>query len=94
MLRTQSIRSKKDHVKVTFVLPADRDLGPTSVVGDFNGWDPMSHPLKKRSNNTYSVSAELPRGERFTFRYLGDDGQWFNEPDAEAQEGENSVLLT
>ena len=93
MLRTQSIRSKKDHVKVTFVLPGDLDV-PTSVVGDFIGWDPMAHPLKMRSNNTYSVSAELPRGERFTFRYLGDDGQWFNEPDAEAQEGENSVLLT
>jgi len=94
MLRTQSIRSKKDRVKVTFVLPADNDLGPTSVVGDFNGWDPLTHPLKKRSNNTYSVSAELPRGERYSFRYLSDGDQWFNDPDVEVQEGDNSVLLT
>ena len=94
MLRTQSIRSKKDRVKVTFVLPADDIYAATSVVGDFNGWDPMAHPLKKRSNNTYSVSAELPRGERFTFRYLSDGDQWFNDPEAEVQEGQNSVLLT
>lgn len=93
MIRTQSIRSQKDRVKVTFVLPGDHGLGPTSVVGDFNGWDPLSHPFKKRSNDTFSVAAELPRAARFTFRYLSDDGRWSNEPDA-AQDGPNSVLLT
>jgi hypothetical protein len=47
-------------VKVTFALPiAEADL-PTSVVGDFNGWDPLAHPLKKRSN----VSLQVPVGER------------------------------
>jgi 1,4-alpha-glucan branching enzyme len=93
MIRTQPSRTQKDRVKVTFVLPGDHNHGPTSVVGDFNNWDPLAHPFKKRSNNTYSVAAELPRGTQVAFRYLSGDGRWSNEPDA-AQDGPNSVLLT
>jgi hypothetical protein len=93
MIRTRSIRSNPDLLKVTFVLPDEHVSGPTSVVGDFNDWDPLAHPFKKRNNGTYSVTADLPRAEQFAFRYLSDDGQWSNEPDAPT-DGENSVLLT
>jgi hypothetical protein len=30
----------RNAVKVSFVLPQDAIPGKTSVVGDFNGWDP------------------------------------------------------
>ena len=33
---------KRKGTKVTFVLA---DGGPVSVVGDFNDWNPMTHPL-------------------------------------------------
>jgi 1,4-alpha-glucan branching enzyme len=84
-------------VKVTFTLPvAEVDL-PTSVVGDFNGWDPLAHPLKKRSNGTRSVTLEVPAGACYHFKYLSHDGTWFCDPAADGYEPNefaavNSVL--
>jgi hypothetical protein len=90
-------RDDSPTVKVTFVLPVtDCDL-PTSVVGDFNSWDPLAHPLKKRSNGTRSVTLEMPVGATYHFKYLAHDGSWFCEPEADAHEPNdfaeiNSVL--
>lgn len=74
---------KRNGTKLTFVLPVD--TGPVSVVGDFNGWDPLVHPLKKRSNGTRSVSIDVDPGSH-SFRYLAADGGFFDEPDADAIE--------
>jgi len=74
---------KRSSSKVTFILPDD--VGPVSVVGDFNGWDPSTHPLKRRSNATRSVAVDLLPG-RYAFRYLADRNGFFDEPDADAVE--------
>jgi len=71
---------KRTSGTITFVLPAD--VGPVSVVGDFNGWDPMCHPLRKRSNGTRSAALELEPGE-YSFRYLGDTSGFFDDSDAD-----------
>ena len=86
-------------VKVTFVLPADEFVTPVSVLGGFNGWDPLAHPLKKRSNGTRSATVEVPAGEAFEFKYLTADGAWFCDPEADAVEVadlhvHNSLLRT
>ena len=73
---------KLNHTKVTFVLPSD--VGPVSVAGDWNDWDPLAHPMRRRSNGTRSVSVGLIPGPH-TFRYLADGGRWLNEPDAPAE---------
>ena len=78
MIKKQELK-KSGETKVTFVLPSDDGRLPASVVGEFNGWDPMAHPLRKRSNGTYSVAVTLPAGTCHEFRYLGSDGQWFDE---------------
>ncbi len=70
-------------IKVTFALPVDEVDQAVSVVGDFNAWDPLAHPLRKRSNGTRSVSVELAAGEAVRFKYLTADGSWLTEPDAE-----------
>jgi 1,4-alpha-glucan branching enzyme len=85
-------------VKVTFVLPLAEAGLATSVVGDFNDWDPLAHPLKKRSNGTRSVTLEVPCGGSYRFKYLSADGAWFCEPGADGLEVndfhmENSILL-
>jgi 1,4-alpha-glucan branching enzyme len=77
-----------DGVKVTFVLPLDVAPEATSVLGDFNGWDPFAHPLRKRSNGTRSVSVTVPAGERFHFKYLTAEGAWFCDPDVEQRHNE------
>jgi len=88
------IRRKKTAtgVTVTFALD-DPDTGPVSVVGDFNDWTPGVHVLRRRSNGTRSVSVTLPAGRPVRFRYLGDGGRWFDDPQADAQEPEGSLLV-
>jgi 1,4-alpha-glucan branching enzyme len=86
-------------LKVTFVLPASEPARPVSVLGSFNGWDPLVHPLKRRSNGTRSVTVEVPAGNVFEFKYLADGGEWFCDPDADAVEVaeysvHNSLLST
>ncbi len=78
-------------VAVTFVLDDDTE-GPVSVVGDFNYWTPGAHLLRRRSNGTCSVTVTLPVGERVHFRYLASGGRWFDDPDADAHDGEGSLL--
>jgi 1,4-alpha-glucan branching enzyme len=86
-------------LKVTFVLPASDQERKVSVLGTFNGWDPLVHPLKRRSNGTRSVTVEVPAGNVFEFKYLAEGGDWFCDPDADAIEVaeyavHNSLLRT
>jgi 1,4-alpha-glucan branching enzyme len=74
--------TKNGAVKVTFVLPAEQPSGRVSVVGDFNEWRPGVHELRKRSNDTRSVSLEVDPGTTLCFRYLATDDVWFDDPDA------------
>lgn len=83
MLRCTNARSG-DAVKVTFMLPASEVDQPVSVLGDFNGWDPFAHPLKKRSNGTRSATVEVAAGQALRFKYLAADGRWFCDPDADS----------
>ena len=91
MIRTS--RSATDRIKVTFSLPLHQTSGRCSVVGDFNEWIPGSHELRKRTNGTRSTSVVVPRGTRLRFRYLGEDGTWFNDPDAPHREGADDVVV-
>ena len=54
-------------VRVTFTLPAREPAGAVSVVGNFNGWDPFAHPLRKRSNggrSAFHIAAKTRYGSR------------------------------
>ncbi len=76
--------SKDGAVQVTFALP---DGGsPVSVVADVNGWDPLAHPMKKRSNGTRSVVMSVPAGSRIRFRYLDEHGRFFDDPEGDGYE--------
>ena len=81
MLRCTNARGHA--VKVTFALPMSEVDQPVSVLGDFNGWDPMAHPLKKRSNGTRSATIEVAPGQSLRFKYLAADGTWFCDPDTD-----------
>lgn len=78
-------RAADGHQRVTFAL-AQADLpgiAKASVVGNFNEWEPGRHELRRRSNGTLSTTVEVAEGTTLTFRYLGDDGVWFNDSHAE-----------
>jgi 1,4-alpha-glucan branching enzyme len=84
--------NKGSDLKVTFALPTASTPGRVSVVGDFNEWTPGKHPLVKRANGTHSVSVLVPSGTTYRFRYLGQDGNWFDDPEADAHTHEGGLL--
>jgi hypothetical protein len=75
--------AKTSDMKLTFALPLDDPPGDVSVVGTFNDWTPGKHRLVKRANATRSVSVTIPVGTTVRFRYLGENGLWFDEPHAD-----------
>ena len=89
MIRTSR---SADRVRVTFALPLHAS-GRCSVVGDFNAWVPGSHELRRRTNGTRSTSVTVPTGTRLRFRYLAEDGTWFNDPEAPHRDGADDVLV-
>ena len=69
------------NVELIFQLDFD---GPVSVVGDFNDWDPFAHPLVRQiDSSTRTVTVMVAPG-RYAFRYLADDGYFFDDPDADS----------
>ena len=89
----QSRVAKSDDIKVTFALPQNEPTGAVSVVGDFNDWTPGRHVLAKRANGTRSVAITVPAGAKYRFRYLGENGLWFDEPEVE-RDGDAGLLVT
>jgi 1,4-alpha-glucan branching enzyme len=79
-------------VRVTFALPIDDPGGAVSVVGNFNDWNPHTHPLRKRANQTRSAAVTVRAGSTLHFRYLGEDGNWFDDESVTAQHGPDAVI--
>jgi hypothetical protein len=82
MIKKQQVGT--DEVKVTFAVVDDGR--PISVVGDFNGWSPDAHPLRRRSNGTRSTTVVFESGQRSAFRYLAPDGVYFDDVEGDAIE--------
>jgi len=91
VIRRQPVRGTAQ-VKVTFVLAEDEHPGPVSVVGDFNTWTPGTHLLRRRTNGTRSVAVTLDQGHTVRFRYLGEDGHWFDDRDADGHDSHGGIL--
>jgi hypothetical protein len=85
-------RSRAKQAKVRFVWTQSEPVGQLSVVGSFNDWTPGLDELVDNPDGTRSVTVGLPYGMLVVFRYLGPDGQWFDEPDADRITEQGSVL--
>jgi 1,4-alpha-glucan branching enzyme len=79
-------------IRVTFALPADKPDGAVSVVGNFNNWNPHTHPLRKRANQTRSAAVTVKAGTTLHFRYLAEGGVWFDDETAPAGQGQDAVI--
>lgn len=85
--------SAKRGTKITFVLPETGEQS-VSVVGDFNDWTPGAHVFQPREDGTRAVSAVLPKGQVFAFRYLAEGGRWFDDEAADHHDGRNGLIHT
>ena len=79
-------------VRVTFALPIDDPGGAVSVVGNFNDWNPYSHPLRRRANQTRSAAVTVRAGSTLHFRYLGEGGVWFDDETVPVQSGRDAII--
>lgn len=79
--------SKKDkHTKqdVTFAVTLEardtlKEIESVSVVGDFNHWDPVSHPLKKTEGGQWQTVIELEDATSYQFRYFINGQDWYTD---------------
>ena len=79
-------------VRVTFALPIDTPDGAVSVVGDFNDWNPHTHPLRKRANQTRSAAITVRTGSTLHFRYLAEGGVWFDDETVLVEHGRDAAI--
>ncbi|MGX9416468.1 isoamylase early set domain-containing protein [Vibrio sp. RC27] len=87
----------KDEVEVTFELEVQDAASKVSIVADFLEWKP--EPMKKMAKRpVYKFKVRLPKNGEFQFRYLLDDQQWMNDPNADNYIsnglGEDNSLVT
>lgn len=86
-------------VAVTFSMPKLEGVTSLNLAGEFNGWNPTSHPLTQAEDGTWSLTVELEAGRHFTYRYLTNAGEWINDWQADAYQPnehgtDNSVVIT
>ena len=87
--------------KVTFQIPevAGNSAKTAAVVGEFNHWSSLAHPMRRLKNGSFSTTIDLEKGRAYQFRYLLDKKKWENEPEADQfvvspyGDSENSVVL-
>jgi len=91
------IRTDKGQIaRVTFSLPESLWADTICLVGDFDGWNPSSHPLELQRNGSWTLTLDLPVGRTYEFYYLR-DGQWMSDSQADgyvhAPDGITSFLV-
>jgi 1,4-alpha-glucan branching enzyme len=85
--------------RVTFSLPSSIWADTICLVGEFNGWNPESHPFQRAEDGSWVLTMEFECGRRYEFRYLCDRREWMNDNQADAYvanrfAGSNCVLIT
>jgi 1,4-alpha-glucan branching enzyme len=69
--------------RVTFELPAEINANSVVLCGEFNDWDPIQHPMKRRKDGSFSLTVSLKPGDEYRFRYLVDGERWENDWEAD-----------
>jgi 1,4-alpha-glucan branching enzyme len=65
-----------DKLLVMFEIPGSVWAERIHLVGDFNGWDQESLPLRLTRQGTWQIEVELDSGREYRFRYLIDGEGW------------------
>jgi 1,4-alpha-glucan branching enzyme len=84
-------------VEVTFTMPAVDHVTKLYLVGDFNDWSIVTHPLTQGTDGSWLITLPLEGGRAYQFRYFDNNGHWHNDWQADAYVpnqfgGENSLV--
>lgn len=96
MIAKRQYLKSKPVCKVTFQFSAEAQH--VALVGEFNGWNSASTPMKKSKEGVFSASLDLETGREYQYRYLIDGSKWVNDDQADKQVptplgNENSVIV-
>ncbi|MEW6444648.1 MAG: isoamylase early set domain-containing protein [Pseudomonadota bacterium] len=86
--------------KATFTMPAEELDGVEAVelIGDFNGWEAGTLPMKRKKDGSWSLEIELEPGREYQFLYRLGEETYANDDAADAYApnpfgtGENSII--
>lgn len=86
----------KGATKVTFSLPKEVHADHVALCGDFNGWSPTDHPLRRYKDGHFAVAVNLAPGT-YRYRFLLDGERWENDWEADEYApnpygGEDSII--
>lgn len=86
-------------VEVTFELPSTLWADEITVVGEFNHWNKRANPMYQLRDGTWFLTLALDADRVYEFRYLVDERDWMNDPEADTYRpneygGTNSVVST
>ena len=88
------------HVRITFRISHYIWADSVTLVGEFNGWNAHSHPLRRtRNDGEWHISLVLERNRTYRFRYLVNDEEWMDDDHADGYKpnpfgGFDSVVCT
>lgn len=86
----------KDYCKVKFALNIE-NAETIEILGLNSDWK-NSIVMRKKKDGTFSCDVSLPKNLQQEFKYLVNQAEWHNEPEADAQHpngfgGNNSVII-
>ncbi|TDO29379.1 isoamylase early set domain-containing protein [Sediminibacterium goheungense] len=79
----KTIYKTKDYCKVKFNLEI-QDTETASILGLNDDWsNPV--PMKKKKDGSFTAEIQLPKATKHEFRYLLNETEWINEPEADGE---------
>jgi 1,4-alpha-glucan branching enzyme len=96
MITKRQYSKTKPFCKVTFQFTTEAKH--VALVGEFNGWNEASTPMKKSKDGVFSATLELETGREYQYRYLLDGNKWVNDAQADKHVStplgnDNSVII-
>ncbi|RJP85111.1 MAG: glycoside hydrolase [Desulfobacteraceae bacterium] len=76
-MTTGTSGQKRKNRKVTFSIEA-AEAKEVVLTGDFNGWNPKKHPMKKTGDGVWKKTVMLP-SDIYEYKFLI-DGEWKEDP--------------
>ena len=86
----------KDYCKVKFSFQPE-NAETVEILGLNSDWE-NSVIMSKKKDGSFTADVSLPKNSKHEFKYLINAKEWFNEPEADAQEpnvfgGSNSIIV-
>ena len=86
----------KDYCKVKFSFKVE-NAETIEILGLNSDWE-KSIIMSKKKDGTFSADVNLPKESRHEFKYLVNETEWLNEPEADTEQanqygGANSVIV-